>query len=123
MKATTRHPLICFIIFTLYSLNYSDMAGVTVPYDGTSSVGSLDSACNMNCDCSNTGFNPVCGSDGVTYYSSCHAGCQDHSDNMVCNVTLLSVDPASNTSQKHSDTLNTSKFCVLCVLGGINNLN
>ena len=36
---------------------------------------SLDGTCNTGCGCSTSNFNPICGVDGVTYYSPCHAGC------------------------------------------------
>lgn len=36
---------------------------------------SLDSACNRKCDCSRRQYDPICGADGVMYYSPCHAGC------------------------------------------------
>ena len=33
------------------------------------------SQCSMNCSCTYTVFEPVCGNDGVTYFSPCRAGC------------------------------------------------
>ncbi|KAJ8321940.1 hypothetical protein KUTeg_000411 [Tegillarca granosa] len=32
--------------------------------------------CNANCNCGLENYKPVCGIDGVTYYSPCHAGCE-----------------------------------------------
>lgn len=37
---------------------------------------SLNSTCNSACGCTTKKFNPICGVNGVTYYSPCHAGCQ-----------------------------------------------
>ncbi|XP_064619555.1 uncharacterized protein LOC135482995 [Lineus longissimus] len=34
-------------------------------------------SCNRQCDCGIDYFSPVCGSDDITYYSPCHAGCSD----------------------------------------------
>uniref|UniRef100_T1IV12 Kazal-like domain-containing protein n=1 Tax=Strigamia maritima TaxID=126957 RepID=T1IV12_STRMM len=31
--------------------------------------------CDIGCDCSDAIFSPICGSDGQSYYSACHAGC------------------------------------------------
>ena len=31
--------------------------------------------CASNCSCDSQTFNPVCGSDGVNYFTPCHAGC------------------------------------------------
>lgn len=36
---------------------------------------SIDVPCNSNCSCSRRGYNPVCGVDGLQYFSPCHAGC------------------------------------------------
>ncbi|XP_077869212.1 solute carrier organic anion transporter family member 2A1-like [Saccoglossus kowalevskii] len=35
----------------------------------------LTMPCNVQCNCDMATFYPVCGSDDVTYYSPCHAGC------------------------------------------------
>lgn len=32
--------------------------------------------CIFDCKCDFDKFSPICGSDGLTYFSSCHAGCQ-----------------------------------------------
>jgi len=33
-------------------------------------------SCNQNCSCATYPYAPVCGSDGVVYFSSCFAGCR-----------------------------------------------
>jgi len=33
-------------------------------------------ACHINCGCSQQDlFDPICGKDGITYFSPCYAGC------------------------------------------------
>ena len=34
------------------------------------------STCAQMCNCSSSIFNPVCGNDGITYFSACRAGCK-----------------------------------------------
>ncbi|XP_030830203.1 solute carrier organic anion transporter family member 4A1 [Strongylocentrotus purpuratus] len=79
----------------LISCDNPAMAGVTVQYTNTSLVfeggeAVLDSACNAECGCGSA-FDPVCGSNGVMYYTPCHAGCD------VINTTS-SVKAYSNCS-------------------------
>lgn len=35
----------------------------------------LTAACNFGCECRMTDVEPVCGNNGLTYFSPCHAGC------------------------------------------------
>ncbi|XP_011349076.1 solute carrier organic anion transporter family member 4A1 isoform X1 [Ooceraea biroi] len=73
------------IAFTLcFALNCPnlDFAGLTVPYQNNTNfikylkiALSLENNCNKGCGCSRSQFDPICGVDGITYYSPCHAGC------------------------------------------------
>ncbi|XP_030068374.1 solute carrier organic anion transporter family member 4A1 isoform X2 [Microcaecilia unicolor] len=53
------------------------VAGVTAPYNGSVLDGSLNliASCNTGCKCTESIYSPVCGSNGVMYYSPCHAAC------------------------------------------------
>ncbi|KAG8513312.1 Solute carrier organic anion transporter family member 4A1 [Galemys pyrenaicus] len=54
------------------------LAGVTAGYDGRplpDGPPELTAACNAACRCPAERYSPVCGADGLTYYSPCHAGC------------------------------------------------
>ncbi|KAM9751793.1 LOW QUALITY PROTEIN: solute carrier organic anion transporter family member 4A1 [Menidia menidia] len=90
--------LLAIFIFLIHCPNVP-MAGVTVPYSpglrdqgqleeyrrlydqprGPRNSSSLDddliSGCNAACNCAREEYSPVCGADGVMYYSPCHAGC------------------------------------------------
>ncbi|XP_063806979.1 solute carrier organic anion transporter family member 2B1 [Pseudophryne corroboree] len=47
--------------------------------------------CSVQCGCSKTAFNPICGADGVEYISPCYAGCEavafNYKENKVLNYT------------------------------------
>ncbi|XP_055990592.1 solute carrier organic anion transporter family member 1C1 isoform X1 [Sorex fumeus] len=70
------------LFLSLFSLGCenSDVAGLTVSYEGTKPVSyherALFSDCNSRCKCSETKWDPMCGENGITYASACFAGCQ-----------------------------------------------
>jgi hypothetical protein len=37
----------------------------------------VDLDCNATCNCDRNKFSPICGRDKNTYFSACHAGCQN----------------------------------------------
>ncbi|XP_041484537.1 solute carrier organic anion transporter family member 2A1-like [Lytechinus variegatus] len=78
------------------------IAGVTTPYPGSNEI-SLEAAptCMANCECEKGVYTPVCGSDGLTYVTPCHAGCtgireNDHGETVYTNCTCVS--PTSTAS-------------------------
>ncbi|XP_029995169.1 solute carrier organic anion transporter family member 4A1 [Sphaeramia orbicularis] len=92
--------LLAIFIFLIHCPNVP-MAGVTAPYEAglmekhrldqftslydkpsrlrlrnsSSLEENLTSGCNAGCSCAKELFNPVCGANGVMYYSPCYAGC------------------------------------------------
>ncbi|XP_076024060.1 solute carrier organic anion transporter family member 4A1 [Genypterus blacodes] len=88
--------LLAIFIFLIHCPNVP-MAGVTAPYQSSLTQNShqwdqrapsslhyrnsssldetLTVGCNAGCSCIRELYNPVCGADGVMYYSPCHAGC------------------------------------------------
>lgn len=37
----------------------------------------FESPCSDRCVCDEEMFSPICGVDGITYFSACHAGCRN----------------------------------------------
>ncbi|XP_071441843.1 solute carrier organic anion transporter family member 4A1 [Hetaerina americana] len=60
----------------------SPLAGVTVPYNSFHSDQqpmpniTLPNDCNADCECQESDYYPICGADGIIYYSPCYAGCK-----------------------------------------------
>uniref|UniRef100_A0A670I4K9 Solute carrier organic anion transporter family member n=1 Tax=Podarcis muralis TaxID=64176 RepID=A0A670I4K9_PODMU len=74
----TMSSLLAIFIFFIDCPNMP-MAGVTQMYDRSilpEGHLNLSSPCNVECDCLREMYSPVCGNDGIMYYSPCHAGCK-----------------------------------------------
>ncbi|XP_076456638.1 solute carrier organic anion transporter family member 5A1-like [Babylonia areolata] len=73
-----------FGIFFFLGCDNQRLAGATLPYFNSSGhkifEANLTSQCNQNCDCSPNHLEPICGINGITYFSPCHAGCTVASD-------------------------------------------
>uniref|UniRef100_A0A672MD68 Solute carrier organic anion transporter family, member 3A1 n=2 Tax=Sinocyclocheilus grahami TaxID=75366 RepID=A0A672MD68_SINGR len=67
----------CYVSFLFLGCDTGPVAGVTVAYGNeTLQVGQRPEApCMSHCNCYTSSVSPVCGSNGVTYLSSCFAGC------------------------------------------------
>lgn len=51
-----------------------DFAGIDARRAGATD---FHPVCNTTCSCDRDKFSPVCGVDGKTYFSACHAGCRN----------------------------------------------
>lgn len=79
------------IAFILYLSNFAlicekkSVAGLTLTYDGNNPVASHIniplSYCNSDCNCDESQWEPLCGSNGITYVSPCLAGCKSSNGN------------------------------------------
>lgn len=71
--------LSCYALLFFLGCDNIKMAGTTIPYTNHSNLEpfkvNLTAACNFNCLCTETDMEPVCGNNGLTYFSPCHAGC------------------------------------------------
>ncbi|KAJ8736255.1 hypothetical protein PYW08_006911 [Mythimna loreyi] len=71
--------LSCYALLFFLGCDNIKMAGTTIPYTNHTNLEpfkvNLTAACNFNCLCTETDMEPVCGNNGLTYFSPCHAGC------------------------------------------------
>lgn len=75
----------CYAVLFFLGCDNLRMAGTTIPYSNTSYSNiepfkvNLTAACNFQCKCMMGDVEPVCGNNGLTYFSACHAGCTSFS--------------------------------------------
>ncbi|XP_043834592.1 solute carrier organic anion transporter family member 4C1-like [Dromiciops gliroides] len=69
--------LVLSFVFLFAKCGNEPFAGVSEAYNGTGELGNLTAPCNVNCNCLGSFYYPVCGRDGVQYFSPCIAGCKN----------------------------------------------
>ncbi|XP_006913310.1 solute carrier organic anion transporter family member 4C1 [Pteropus alecto] len=74
---TSLIALVLSFVFIYASCENEPFAGVSESYNGTGDLGNLTTPCNANCNCMRSYYYPVCGRDGVQYFSPCFAGCKN----------------------------------------------
>ncbi|XP_001601987.2 solute carrier organic anion transporter family member 74D [Nasonia vitripennis] len=64
----------------------NDFTGLVTNEQGLSH---FEPICEATCDCDKNKFSPICGADGRTYFSACHAGCSNYTvfEGKVANFT------------------------------------
>ncbi|XP_077990203.1 solute carrier organic anion transporter family member 3A1-like isoform X2 [Glandiceps talaboti] len=86
----------------------AEFAGATVDYYSVSKVREVSvlAPCNEDCQCTERVYNPVCGANGVTYYSPCYAGCSSQDGGKYYDCSCVA---ASETSPPEMTVLNETK--------------
>lgn len=98
--------LACYAMLFFLGCDNLKMAGTTIPYYNSPSHNlepfqvNLTAQCNFNCECDLLDEEPVCGNNGLTYFSPCHAGCKGASRDT--NYTECACVQSNSTPQTYN---------------------
>ncbi|XP_029817337.1 solute carrier organic anion transporter family member 2B1 [Manacus vitellinus] len=121
--------LLCLLVaFPLLFLGCPTQKVAGVTYSDSSEFGHHELECNLQCNCPEKAYNPICGSNSIEYTSPCSAGCRavsiQEDTNIVLNYTNCSCI-SRNGSFATPGTCGTGcshlflPFVVLSCLAGI----
>ncbi|XP_011292792.2 solute carrier organic anion transporter family member 4A1 isoform X1 [Musca domestica] len=111
----------CYALLFFLGCDNLKMAGTTMPYYNNSKHGTLEpfqvnltAACNFGCECLTSDVEPVCGNNGLTYFSPCHAGCTAFSSssnytNCACVHANISSSIYMGAGGSHAEALNANE--------------
>ncbi|MBN3325234.1 SO4C1 protein, partial [Atractosteus spatula] len=75
--ATSIASLLLTVLFISTECPNTAFGGISVGYNDSGKTGNLTASCNALCGCENSNYSPVCGENGVQFFSACFAGCKD----------------------------------------------
>uniref|UniRef100_H2Y4N0 Solute carrier organic anion transporter family member n=1 Tax=Ciona savignyi TaxID=51511 RepID=H2Y4N0_CIOSA len=125
LRMTYMAPVVTWFLSAGFIISCSDIlfAGVSTQYhDASPSGGSFVSTCNLNCGCDLNVYKPVCGADGITYYSACFAGCSAGNTYENCTCVSATTGVATNISSATTGVCSGSgcgaggMFALFCIL-------
>uniref|UniRef100_A0A8D0BRP7 Solute carrier organic anion transporter family member n=1 Tax=Salvator merianae TaxID=96440 RepID=A0A8D0BRP7_SALMN len=105
-SSLTTAAFLLFLLVFMFNCETLQVAGLTVNYSGAKESSFSKritlSDCNSACNCETSHWDPVCGSNGITYMSACLAGCNASTgigkDMVFHNCSCVGVSGPGNLS-------------------------